>query len=104
MKGGGIVIVFFLFTSLAWGVASIVSGIRKAVHTRAHKANSANAVRRPQSITAVTAVADLHQTIASLRQVQQLRESNSIDEAEFEHLKTMLLTPFKAAPDINNKA
>lgn len=104
MKGGGIVVAFFLFTSLVWGVASIVSGIRKAVHTRVHKATSANAVRRPQSITAVTAVADLHQTIASLRQVQQLRESNSIDEAEFEHLKAMLLTPFKAESAMKSKA
>lgn len=100
MKGGGIVIVFFLFISLVWGVASIVSGIRKAVHTRV----PANAVRRPQSTTTVTAVADLYQTIASLRQVQQLRESNSIDEAEFEHLKAMLLTPFKAETAMNNKA
>lgn len=100
MKGGGIVIVFFLFISLVWGVASIVSGIRKAVHIRV----PANAVRRPQSTTTVTAVADLYQTIASLRQVQQLRESNSIDEAEFEHLKAMLLTPFKAETAMNNKA
>ena len=47
--GGGIVIVFFLFTSLVWGVASI-------------------------------------------------------DEAEIEHLKAMLLTPVKAETAINNKA
>ena len=52
----------------------------------------------------MTAVADLYQPIASLRQVQQLRESNSIDEAEFEHLKAMLLTPFKAETAMNNKA
>ena len=104
MKGGGLVIVLFLFISLVWGAASIVNGIHKAVHTRAHKATSENAVWRPQSTTTVTAVADLHQTIASLRKVQQLRESNSIDEAEFEHLKTMLLTPFKAETAMNNKA
>ena len=104
MKGGGIVIVLFLFISLVWGAASIVNGIRKAAHTRVHKATSANAVRRPQSTPAATAIADLHQTIACLRQVQQLRESSSIDEAEFEHLKAMLLTPFKAETAINNKA
>ncbi len=104
MKGGCIVIVFFLFISLVWGAASIVNGIHKAVHTRVHKATSENAVWRPQSTTTVTAVADLHQTITSLRQIQQLRESNSIDEAGFEHLKAMLLTPFKAEPAMNNKA
>lgn len=104
MKGGGIVIVFFLFISLVWSVASIVNGIRKAVHTRVHKSTSANAIWRPQNTTTVTAVADLHQTIACLRQVQQLRESSSINEAEFEHLKAMLLTPFKAETAINNKA
>lgn len=103
MKGGGIVIMLFLFICFIWGIATVVGGIRKLVQPRLKAAEPAPKPLGEHSMDA-TEPPSLHQTIASLRQIQELREGSFIDETEFKRLKTMLLTPLTTASCSDAKA
>lgn len=103
MKGGGTVIMLFLFACFIWGIASVVGGISKLVQPRLKAAEPAPKPLGEQGMD-MAEPPSLHQTIASLRQIQELREGCIIDETEFKRVKSMLLTPLTAASCSDAKA